>query len=546
MLTDEQHIIKAIAEAYLDKLIRELPTQQIRKVLIDNNIISKKGKASFSKKQLINLALEHNLKGELKKKVFRIEKNSWSWPRRITKILKNYKNKFYNFSKSIFAARFGTYAGDVVGNSWAETVFNAPTIEKLLHYFTYVDDPDLLFNSRKRVIFLLKRYLEIDKSSSSKSSELRTYEKSNNKLYWIFFKELQNIFSKRNGKFIHISDIGLKLCGDAAVLRRYSSGGRSMGINFMERIMDFCNKYLDNEQDIQYINSLLDAISVFDNQIMKVSSDNPKYDEYCLTKAISKSLAPLSESEGWSSDTPNYEELNMFFGVDFKSILSTLKNRFYRVFSQKKLEKIRKKLVSKLAPIDPSGCTDLLNILGYYEPSVRRDELHELFPTFDTWIEFKYKSIHGDKDSSLPSKWQNIRRSSKELFYYHQGMFSAYSLDDKGERKQSRFAFDAFTGNVYNVDSKGWELHHIDFNETNNIPDNFLWVMKLIDPDTLQTSHKTVFSNDQEKREYIALGMMIKTAFKHGYAPRCWSNERQAYYYEIIKNKPRRFIDEFT
>jgi hypothetical protein len=74
--------------------------------------------------------------------------------------------------------------------------------------------------------------------------------------------------------------------------------------------------------------------------------------------------------------------------------------------------------------------------------------------------------------------------------------------------------------------------------------DNFLWVMALKDPVTGQSSHKKRFSSEQEKKAYIAEGMMIKIAFKYGYAPRSWDYETQAYYYETIRKEPRRFISD--
>ena len=97
---------------------------------------------------------------------------------------------------------------------------------------------------------------------------------------------------------------------------------------------------------------------------------------------------------------------------------------------------------------------------------------------------------------------------------------------------------------LYKKDTKGWILHHIDFDEFNNEWDNFLWVMQLKDPETGETSHKTVFSSDIDKKEYIALGRMIKSSFKYSHAPRIWSPDRQAYYYDVLRKQPRRFISD--
>lgn len=117
-----------------------------------------------------------------------------------------------------------------------------------------------------------------------------------------------------------------------------------------------------------------------------------------------------------------------------------------------------------------------------------------------------------------------------------------YKKRNDGKSYPVSYVFDAFTGKVYEKNAKGWELHHIDFVKSHNDFDNFLWVMKLKDPETGRSSHQTVFSSDINQREYIAVGRMIKTAFRHGYAPRSWSYERQAYYYDVLRRQPRRFF----
>ena len=161
------------------------------------------------------------------------------------------------------------------------------------------------------------------------------------------------------------------------------------------------------------------------------------------------------------------------------------------------------------------------------------------------WQEYKYKAIHGDIDSSLPSNWPRLREKAKSLFYTQQGEHTIYEIRQDGTKYAATYVFDAFTGRIYQKDADGWQLHHVDHDENNNEWDNFLWVMKLKDPDTGESSHRTVFATDQERREYIALGKMIKIAFKYGYAPRIWSYSRQAYYYEILRKYPRRFISNY-
>ncbi len=102
--------------------------------------------------------------------------------------------------------------------------------------------------------------------------------------------------------------------------------------------------------------------------------------------------------------------------------------------------------------------------------------------------------------------------------------------------------FDGFTGEVFSwrkltltphkdlqtgevvllaTNEKGVEIaliHHIDFNKENNRLNNYLWVLK--------KNHKTNL-NDDNKRKYIAQGMIASLAFEYGVAPRFWSHEAQ-------------------
>ncbi len=145
-------------------------------------------------------------------------------------------------------------------------------------------------------------------------------------------------------------------------------------------------------------------------------------------------------------------------------------------------------------------------------------------------------------DSKLPLNWIKLRKNANNIFYIEQGEHTIYEFDSGGRRYPIAYAFDAFTGERYRKDARGWQLHHIDHDENNNKWDNFLWVWKPIDPKTGKTSHITRFSNDISKREYIAIGMITKIAFQHGYAPPIWSYENQAYYYYILRTQRRRFI----
>ena len=62
------------------------------------------------------------------------------------------------------------------------------------------------------------------------------------------------------------------------------------------------------------------------------------------------------------------------------------------------------------------------------------------------------------------------------------------------------------------------------------------------DPAPGKTSHKTVFSSEEELREYIAKGRIISISLRHGYAPHLWSYKNQMRFYMIMRNHNRRLI----
>ena len=217
-------------------------------------------------------------------------------------------------------------------------------------------------------------------------------------------------------------------------------------------------------------------------------------------------------------------------------------SRIHNVFFEEDLNKISNKLKSKLLPVDKAGCQELLIDLGKSDSDARQAELRRFFPTYKDGQGYDDKAILGDDASIRPTNWQSLRNRAKSLFYSEQGEHIHYEKRSDGKSYPVSYVFDAFTGRVYEKNTDGWELHHIDFDKTHNDFDNFLWVMKLKDPDTGRSSHQTIFSSAFDHKEYIAIGRMIKIAFRYGYAPRSWSYERQAYYYEVLREQQRRFI----
>jgi len=66
--------------------------------------------------------------------------------------------------------------------------------------------------------------------------------------------------------------------------------------------------------------------------------------------------------------------------------------------------------------------------------------------------------------------------------------------------------------------------------------------VKAVDDETGRSSHLTNIPDKQEKREYIALGKMIKESLLRRHAPRCWSLENQAFFNKLFVWNTRRFI----
>lgn len=246
--------------------------------------------------------------------------------------------------------------------------------------------------------------------------------------------------------------------------------------------------------------------------------------------------------------TANLTKTGIEDGIeDAIKLAKASKRKIPKVFSEEDLKNIADVLKAKLFPVDKAGCQELLIELGKYDPYQRQAELRKMFPTYKDWQGYKDIAILGDTDSEHDPKWPSIRERAKTLFYTEQGEYTTYEKRNDGSKYPVVWVFDAITGKPYKKSSDGWELHHIDFDKTNNDFDNLLWVRKNVDPDTGSSSHLTIFSTDHnsyEKRQYIALGRMIKTAFKHGYAPRSWIYDRQASYYDILRRQERRFISE--
>ena len=182
---------------------------------------------------------------------------------------------------------------------------------------------------------------------------------------------------------------------------------------------------------------------------------------------------------------------------------------------------------------------DLLE-LGRYDPNERQKELQELYPTWELYQEYELKTFYGNTESVHTSDWSSPRkRSLREV-----ALFATQGFVSEGVE----YVFDAFTGNFYRKDLRfdsgrtAWEIHHIDFIKTNNDINNLLWVLKMRDPVTGVSSHLTNIDDLENRKEYITMGRIVKSALRHGQAPKSWSLTNQMRYYLEMRDFFKRFL----
>ncbi len=361
---------------------------------------------------------------------------------------------------------------------------------------------------------------------------------------WLLGKALQNVISKNLGKFVTITFVSNEVFGYDSVFGARLDSDLKVNIKTFDAVLDYTSKNIRDKNDYNYIVKVLEALA-YANDLLFFTDKNPKFEELRLLRDIRGRLGILKKFEGWHGDLPNMGELVSFLGIS-RNLIDALmltvgtQTSIYRVFNADELKIIARNLKRKLAPIDPIAYKDLLSRIKAYDSGIRRDELKRKFPTLSSFKEYSFTSIHGDVESQLPSNWDKIKTRALSVFYSEQG------LHKKDDGKY--YAFDSFTGRVYTADliqgkpPAGWQLHHIDHDETNNNINNLLWTVKEVDSLTGGTGHRTTFSSDKERREYIAQGIMTKLSFKYGFAPRFWTLERQAYFNYILFRHPRSFI----
>lgn len=521
----EQDIIKNIANVYAHKLYYKMSIRDLRSVL-DNAGVQYRVKAN--KSQLLLLAIENNLKNELTGQL--LYSSTSSWARSLIEIINEKTNGYYGFGKDLFFRRFGnelTTSGDL----WRDTSFDEFTVDKLIDFFIHLNDPDVTLNKQRENLFMLDNYA--DRNFANAGNLL--FDLVLNKPMWFIGKSIQQIYSKEKDKFVSLNFISSQIFQDEHAF----SGelGRGSARMPYDKIKSFCMNNLAEQSHIDYFKKLLDALATA-NDLIYLTENNPKNVELSLIQKIAEKIKPLSQTYGWRDEIPNWKELEAFFGFSRNNLWKkthVMKKTLYRIFSENDLAKFSDRLSQELAPLDPASCRELLIEIGSYDIAARKEELKYLFPSYDSWILYEYKKIHGDVDSVHLKDWQKKREGILGASVAYLQDFKVNGID---------YRFDAITGYMYRIDEtyissggrsiSAWILHHIDHDKNNNHPNNLLWVR--------YDSHVTNL-NDAELREWIALGKMIKSSLVFGQAPKNWAHENQVSFYNLILSQPRCFIN---
>jgi len=540
--TEHQKLIINMANVHIPQLIKTLPANALREILIENHIITKRQNVNSTWDELYNMIYENKLEKKLETIIFNY-KGKWSWAAQLAKFIDTYKNGIYKFGRSEFTRRMSNQKLKSV--PYSEVAFHPTKIEMLFDYFLQIDKMEIDINKRKDILMKIKDY-----SSNVLGINYLTYKDVQNKPNWILFKALQRVISNKYNRFVSLSEIGQEILGDGSiglVTKYYFRNDLSK--NTLKRIRNYCNQNILNKEDRKFIDSMIIALARFSGIfIIAVEKSFIKYKEHKLVDNLINALGKLKISEGWRSEYPTINELTEFFGIDIEPKLSDRENQLYRVFYPRDFIKISRILNDKLAKIDKKAYSDILTYIRVYQKIDRVNEIKSQYPDYNSYLKRKSLELYGNVNSKHSSDWSKKRDGILgEQVFSLQG-FVKKSRNTKNSLTQLEYMFDAFTGNIYRRDKKYksgrsvWELHHIDFDKTNNDPDNLLWVMKEVNPNLGITSHITNFSNEIEKRNYIGIGMMIKAALKYGYAPRFWSLKQQAEFYEIMPKYDMRTI----
>ena len=426
-----------------------MPKKWIREVLIDNHVLTLYEREQLTKEHLLNYIRSNNLEDGLRGKVFSTKRGSnYVWHREIADILSSYDNGFYKFSKNVFSRRFTNEINLKTGNFYHSSPYSDNTINKLIDFFNFIKDPDLIIEDRMKILKKIHNYCG--------RLNIQTFEQAKNKPIWFLGKILQRMISLKEGNYVSIASLGDLIFNDRSRFFQYQLSGysnkaytkranhyREMGRLTLETILKFCQDYFKDEKNIEFIQELINAVALKNGIIVLTSKTHPKRIEIELTKKLSERLFSLSQQENWQHTFPNYVELTEFFAVDFGKKCWLNYKDINNVLTENELLKISKKLNETLLPIDPVGFNELFIEINNYNPREREIEIRNLFPTYDSWLEYRYKALYGDVDSVLSSDWSNIREISKILLYLEQGEHIVYKRRKNGTKYPEHYVFDA-------------------------------------------------------------------------------------------------------
>lgn len=404
--------------------------------------------------------------------------------------------------------------------------FSPDKIEQFQDFFMSIEDPDITLERRARLLEMLDVY--------SAQNNLPNYHELRDKPLYTLLEAARKVFSKQEGSFIPMTNFMQRIVESQK--RIYSDILQDQyGALKVSNLWRYCEKNIIDQEDKAYIKGLVKAVGFYLDSIFLTDKDSLKAPEIEIVAMLRDKFSVLNR---WKKASPSLKELTQYFGINFYSIISeNSPSRFIRVFRGFEKQIIKDKLRSE--PLSSRAYNDIIALLDKYIPKNRIDEIKHKYESLQGWIDKRNLQIYGDSSTVHPKVWNKAKFQEmiRTVLFNRQG---GYITIENGEKVYH--VFDGFTGEVFTwkkltltphkdlqtgnivllaTNEDGVEIaviHHIDFNKENNLLSNYLWIRK--------ENHRTNL-NDDNKREYIAQGMIASLAFEYGVAPRFWSHEAQ-------------------